>query len=142
MAGGVVLLLRAKGFIVRNSKVEKLAKGYIEEVKKVLALAHFDITLRLRYRKKEEGWCKVLGEYEEAVININPERMKKKKILRKAILHEMIHVLQGKFEVLGGELADYYDGEDNEEMKKAYVREKEALVTHYTRVLYPLIWKE
>lgn len=136
------MYLRTEGTIVRNSKVEKLAKEYIEEVQKVLGLAHFDITLRLRYRKKEEGWCKVLGEYEEAIININPERMTGRKVLRTAILHEMVHIVQGKFETMGGELAEYYDGEDCEEMKKAYVREKEALVTHYTRVLYPLIWRK
>ena len=127
---------------MRNSKVEELAKGYVREIQKVLGLEHFDITLRLRYRKKEEGWCKVLGEYEEAIININPERMTKKKVLRTAILHEMIHIVQGKFEIMGGDLADSYDGDKGEEMKKAFTREKEALVTHYTRVLYPLIWKE
>ena len=126
---------------MKNSKVEKLAKRYIEQVKKVLGLEHFDIALRLRYRKKEEGWCTALGEYEEAVISINPERVMGKKGLRKTVLHEMLHVVQGKFEALGEELAEHYDGEDEDGMKKAFAREKETVVTHYTRVLYPLIWR-
>ena len=93
-------------------------------------------------RKKEEGRCHALGEYEDATIDINPERVLGKEGLRKSILHEMLHVVQAKFEALGDELADHYDGDDKDLMKKAFVREKEALVTHLTRVLYPLIWRK
>ena len=127
---------------MKTEAIEILARAYIEEIQSALGLEHFDITLRLRYRKKEEGWCRVLGEYEEAVININPERVIGEEELKKTVLHEMIHVLQGKFEALGSTLADYYDGEDRDGMKKVFCREREALVTHLTRVLYPLIWKK
>lgn len=128
-------------YLYTETQAKQRAVRIIKMLKKVFAIEHYALMPMFRYKKGIKGYCKVLGHYEKATVNINLENIKSLEDLELTCLHEIIHVVCAKNDQLCAELAVHYDDDSESRlMEKQHIREVEALTTHLTRVLYPLIF--
>ena len=119
-------------------------KRFIEKSKKTLTgwfgLKHYDIRLRYRYEKENDGSISALVEYEQATININLEFNVTRLDLAKTILHEMVHIVNWRLYSVALDIAKQMN--DRKFGKRMVVEANEAVTTAWTRILLPLLLSE
>lgn len=127
-------------YLYTETQAKRLVLKALKKLKEVFEIQHYSIIPRFRYQKRTKGSCKAAGHYEKATVNINLEMITSQKDLELTCLHEVLHIVCAKGDQLAFELAQHYDDDESKVMQRQLEREVEALTTHLTRVLYPLIF--